>query len=265
MTHYLVAHPDRLDYVFIFKQQALYVNQVGELICYQDVKHALSCDSFYCFAESDGKRYLLPDPLSSEQCQLNETFVCKSLKQLWCEQVDLFGSLGVLACHLNHWRLTHRYCGSCAQPLRDKLDERALICQSCDQIFFPRISPAIIVLVRKGDEVLLAQSTHVKTQNYGTLAGFVEPGETIEEAVHREVYEEVGLYVKNLRYLVSQPWPFPDSLMLGFHADYDKGEIAVDGDEIVDAQWFRLDNLPKRLHSISISQQLIELYKKEAG
>ena len=127
---------------------------------------------------------------------------------------------------------------------------------------YPRISPAIIVLVMKGDEILLARSSHFRPDMYSTIAGFVEPGETLEHAVSREVMEEVGLKIKNIRYFASQPWPFPNSLMIGFLADYAEEEICVDGKEITDASWFKRDELPSIPPKTSIAGHLINWFVK---
>ena len=134
------------------------------------------------------------------------------------------------------------------------------VCPKCDLHSYPRLSPSIIVLVEKGDEILLARSPHFPPGLYSTLAGFVEPGETAEEAVSREVFEEVGIQVKNIRYQLSQPWPFPHSLMLGFNAEYMAGEIKIDGVEIEDAHWYNINNLPKLPIYASIARWLINQF-----
>lgn len=161
------------------------------------------------------------------------------------------------------WNKDHLYCGRCGTSTEDHATDRAKQCSKCGMINYPRLSPSIIVLVRRGDEALLARNSRWRHGMYSTIAGFVEPGESIEQTVHREVLEEVGLMVKNLRYLGSQPWPFPNSLMLGFHADYLSGEIACNDEEIVEAQWFRYDNLPNRPGSTAISGWLIDSFVDE--
>jgi NAD+ diphosphatase len=156
--------------------------------------------------------------------------------------------------------LTHRYCGRCGRPaLRDML-ERCMRCAACELAFYPRIAPAIIVLVRRRDEALLARSARFTSNFYSTLAGFVEPGESLEQTLAREVREEVGIELCNMRYFGSQPWPFPHSLMVGFFADYAGGELAVDGTEIVDARWFSKHALPPIPPKPSIARRLIEAW-----
>ncbi len=168
-----------------------------------------------------------------------------------------------LAGHLLAWHRNHQYCSRCGRPNVDKEDERAKICTDCGLINYPRLSPAIIVAVIRDEKILLANSPRFPEAFYSVLAGFVEPGETLEDCVRREVFEEVGILVKNIRYFGSQPWPFPDSLMLGFTAEYDGGEIQVDGVEISHAEWFRADKLPRIPPKISISRELIDWFVKK--
>lgn len=164
-----------------------------------------------------------------------------------------------------NWDRNHQFCGRCAAPLQMKSDERAKQCVVCDLLVYPRISPCVIVLIHREHQLLLARSTHFRLGVYSTLAGFIEPGETAEQAVHREVKEEVGIEVKNLRYLGSQSWPFPDSFMLGFIAEYASGELKIDPKEIEDAKWFDVDNLPPLPLSISIAHKLIAEYLASIG
>jgi NAD+ diphosphatase len=159
-----------------------------------------------------------------------------------------------------YWYLTNRYCGKCGQETEDKTDERAKICPRCQHINYPRLSPAVIVAIVKDNRILLARDRHFKGPFYSVLAGFVEPGESLEECVKREIKEEVGITVKNVRYFGSQPWPFPDSLMIAFVSDYASGEIVIDGSEIIDAAWFSKDELPQIPPKISIARQLIDWF-----
>ena len=156
------------------------------------------------------------------------------------------------------WHETHRFCGRCGTEMADHDQDRAKQCPSCGLINYPRLSPSIIVLVTKGDEMLLARNAAWPNGMYSTLAGFVEPGESIEQTVHREVFEEVGLRVDNLTYFGSQSWPFPNSLMLGFHAEYAGGDIVCQEGEIADAQWFKTDQLPQIPPKTAISGWLIQ-------
>ncbi|MFK7090012.1 NAD(+) diphosphatase [Chromobacterium violaceum] len=161
------------------------------------------------------------------------------------------------AAQLRQFFHSHRFCGHCATPLAVSADQLGRHCPSCGQVYYPRISPAMMVLVRRGRELLLARSPHFAPGMYSALAGFVEPGETLEECVHRETWEEVGVKVKNLRYAFSQSWPFPHSLMLAFIAEYDGGDIRPQEGEIEDAGWFDIDALPGLPMPISIAHRLI--------
>ena len=161
------------------------------------------------------------------------------------------------------WHREHQFCGRCGTQMQDHRADRAKECPECGHICYPRLSPSIIVLVRRGDECLLARNARWPQGMYSTLAGFVEPGESIEQTVHREVLEEVGIRVSNLRYLGSQSWPFPNSLMLGFHADYAGGEIVCQEGEISDARFFRFDALPSVPGAVAISGWLINDFVQE--
>jgi NAD+ diphosphatase len=158
----------------------------------------------------------------------------------------------------------HQYCGRCGGPTEDKENERAKICPRCGLVVFPRMSPAMIVAVRKGRQILLARAARFPEGLYSVLAGFVEPGESLEQCVQREVREEAGVEVRSIRYFGSQPWPFPNSLMVAFTAEYGGGEIRIDGAEIVDAGWFAADNLPAIPDKISIARRLIDAFVKDS-
>jgi NAD+ diphosphatase len=181
------------------------------------------------------------------------------LRPLWSLVDEELFALAGRAVQIVEWDQTHRFCGRCGTPTVRVEGERAKRCPACDLLAFPRVSPAIIVRVTRGDEILLARGrrwTHEVM--YSVLAGFVDPGESLEECVAREVQEEVGIEVTNLRYFGSQPWPFPHSLMVGFTAEYAGGEITVEDEELIDAQWFRIDDLPPIPPKISIARRLID-------
>lgn len=156
------------------------------------------------------------------------------------------------------WDREHRFCGACGAATKRLDRDRARACPECGHTCYPRLSPSIIVLVHDRDRILLARNVAWPEGFYSTLAGFVEPGESLEQCVHREVHEEVGLRVRDLRYLGSQSWPFPNSLMVGYHATYAGGEIRCQEDEIAEARWFGPDDLPKLPPPTAISRWLIE-------
>jgi NAD+ diphosphatase len=174
------------------------------------------------------------------------------------------------AVQLVEWARTHRYCGRCGTPTEPAAHERAMTCRACGLSAFPRLAPAMITLVTRGEpgpdeEALLARGVRWTVPMYSCLAGFVEPGESLEAAVVREVGEEVGLAVGDVRYRGSQPWPFPHSLMIGFRARYRSGELAIDPTEIADAGWYRRDELPMIPPPISIARRLIDEWIDEVS
>jgi len=162
------------------------------------------------------------------------------------------------AVQITTWWRTHQYCGACGKPNQLRDVERALGCDDCRTLAYPRLAPAVIVLIHRDDEVLLARGRSFGAPMYSTLAGFVEPGESLEQCITREVKEEVGVDVDDITYRTSQSWPFPHSLMVGFTARWRSGDIAIDEDEIVDAQWFPLDDLPNIPPPFAISRWLID-------
>jgi NAD+ diphosphatase len=185
---------------------------------------------------------------------------------------DLFAPLGEASWHtagravqLADWVATHRFCGRCATPTERVQGERCMRCPSCGLLAYPRIAPAVIVLVRRGDQALLARGARFPLPFYSTLAGFVEVGESLEQTVHREIREEVGVEVDRVRYFGSQPWPFPHSLMVGYNAEWTSGDIVADGSEILDAQWFSADALPAIPPRLSIARRLIDAWLDEVA
>lgn len=162
------------------------------------------------------------------------------------------------ATQLLDWQINHRYCGKCGAPTRKKDGQFAMSCSACNLLFYPRIAPAVMILVLRGDEVLLARSSHFTPGVFSALAGFVEAGETLEQGAIREVREEVGIEITNLRYFRSQSWPFPNSLMVAFTASYVSGILTPDTSEIEAAHWFVRSALPPLPDPMSISRQLID-------
>ncbi|HMQ55094.1 MAG TPA: NAD(+) diphosphatase [Anaerolineae bacterium] len=180
------------------------------------------------------------------------------LRPLYPRLGDDFFVLAGRAIQIIDWDRTHQFCGRCGTPTVDATTERAKRCPNCGLSNYPRLSPSMIVRITRGDEILLARATRFPQGMYSVLAGFVEPGETLEQAVEREVFEEVGIWLKNIRYFGSQPWPFPNSLMIGFTAEYAGGELQPDLAEIEDACWFTAANLPQIPPPMSIARRLID-------
>ncbi|KTA80743.1 NAD(+) diphosphatase [Aeromonas salmonicida] len=218
--------------------------------------------SFERFDEWDGLPcYLLDLGADAYACHFTP------LRQLMVAGDEEGFRLAGRAWQLATFRHSHRFCGECGAPMAPKACEWAQVCQLGHTVY-PRISPCIIVAVRKGPEILLAahrRHYQVEDPMYTVLAGFVEAGENLEQCVAREVFEESGIRVRNVRYVASQPWPFPHSLMMGFTADYESGEIRVQDDELVAADFFTADRLPRLPPHGTIARRLIEQSLAEEG
>ena len=179
----------------------------------------------------------------------------RELIQLWSTTEFLQASRAV---QLLEWRRNHKFCSHCGHATEIHSKEYAMVCPACGYHQYPRVQPCVITIITKGDdELLLAKSARNKSNMYGLIAGFVEVGETLEEAVQREAFEEVGVKLKNIRYMSSQPWPFPSNLMIAFHAEYDSGDIQLQLEEISDAQFFKFDQLPEIPFKGSIAHSMI--------
>lgn len=188
------------------------------------------------------------------------------LRELWGAVDEPTWSAAGRAFQLVVWARTHRFCGRCGAPTELLEDAHARRCPRCELSAFPRVSPAVITLVERGDgTVLLARNARARTGVYSCIAGFVEAGETLEDAVRREVLEEVGVETEDIRYRGSQPWPFPHSLMVGFRARWASGEPHPDGREIADARWFSAEQLPALPAPMSIARRLIEEWAAAPG
>tara|TARA_R110002072_G_scaffold3830_6_gene27360 strand:+ start:35908 stop:36717 length:810 start_codon:yes stop_codon:yes gene_type:complete len=187
------------------------------------------------------------------------------LRSLFGKTDHFMFSLAGRAVQVLDWFRSHQYCGQCGAPTTVHEKDRAMVCAECKAFYYPRLSPSIITLVYRGDEMLLARNHRFPEGMFSTLAGFVEPGESIEETVRREVFEEVGVRVGNLEYMGSQPWPFPNSLMLGFLAEYESGELVLQEDEISEADWFHHSDLPNIPGPVAISRWLIDVHLHRLG
>ena len=196
------------------------------------------------------------DPLAD----LPAEFTICDMKLMLSQLPEAWFQLVGLAQQILTWDRNHQYCGACGSHTHFHAADRAKVCPDCGLQNYPRLSPCIITLVTNEDKVLLGRSPRFIPDLYSTLAGYIEPGETVEQAVHREVQEEVGVELGKLEYVKSQPWPFPHSLMLGFIAEYQQGEIRVDEDELEDAQWWHIDKLPLIPPQGTISRALIDFY-----
>ena len=192
-----------------------------------------------------------------------EPFFLRDLRSLMMEVDETLFLIAGRAKQVVQWGSDHRFCSRCGTETINHLHDRAKECPSCGFTQYPRTSPCVIGLVTRGPELLLARSPSFPPGMFSTLAGFVEPGETLEQAFSREVKEEVGISIRNISYQSSQPWPFPHSLMIGFQAEHAEGSIVVDEVEIQEADWFLVDKLPLIPPLGSISRHLIDSYVEQ--
>ncbi|OOE86277.1 NAD(+) diphosphatase [Salinivibrio sharmensis] len=211
----------------------------GDIVTVGDYQHTPVVGAFNC-------NPMLPD---NEMASLRDLLPCLS--------ADLFALVG-RAVQLDYMRQQQAYCGRCGQHTEFDIQAVAMWCSCCQRHDYPRVSPCVIVAVRDDKRLLLAQHPRHKTGMYTVIAGFVEPGETLEQCVAREVEEETGIQVKNIRYMDSQPWAFPSNLMMGFLAEYAGGELRPDYEELTDAQWFDCNALPPVAPKGTIARRLIE-------
>lgn len=251
---------------FAFGGDRLLVRPEGERLAlpeYVDLaKLGVAFDEGHYLGRLDDVDCYAVEFMQDSPAQLPDGMSLEGLRALYGRLADeLYGVAG-RAVQILLWDRTHRFCGRCGTATVNAPADRAKLCPGCGLLAFPRLSPAVIMLIRRGDdELLLARNRAFAEGFFSVLAGFVEPGESLEEAVAREVREEVNLEVRDIRYFGSQPWPFPHSLMIGFTAQYASGEIRPQEDELVEASWFRRDaDLPKLPGRLSIARKLIDAF-----
>jgi NAD+ diphosphatase len=257
--------PDSL--IFIFLGPKLLVKKAGSDIFIPSGKDILQCEIKHT------------TPLFIGDLEQKSCFCAQSISSVFKSNIfnlhglrELFGILSeeifkmaALGLQVNNWDQVSRYCGKCGKHFHMMKTERAKECLSCGHIQYPRISPAVIMAVTRGKKILLARSNHLKFSFYSVLAGYVEVGETLEECVEREVFEEVRLSVKNIRYFGSQSWPFTNSLMIAFTAEHASGEIIIDQHEILEAAWFSPNNLPQLPGWGSIARRLVDYFVEQTA
>ncbi|MDP6098105.1 MAG: NAD(+) diphosphatase [Gammaproteobacteria bacterium] len=252
-----IVESDR--FVLFFKQQIL-VSQDDFVFDRSQIGHLLTPDTELMAVGALKEATIVALELESDHsAALNGEL--SSLRSLLFKRSDYDFSIAGKASQILDWYATHKYCGKCGQATRHHVSERAVFCNACNLQFYPRINPCVIVLVTRGRKMLLARSARFRSGFYSCLAGFIEVGETPEQTIAREVMEEVGLEVDNIRYIKSQSWPFPSQLMLGYFADYKAGNITPAAEEIEEADWYspsRLPNVPSA--EISVAGELIQRF-----
>jgi NAD+ diphosphatase len=274
MSDYILFEPSKhplyeeynQDYLYIFKENKLMVVKDNEKyhVPRRDTIDGLNIDliNFQCIGAYDKCNCFCGEITDNVDSNSIDFVDLRTYSKHVDEETYLLSSKALL---LLNWLKSNQYCGRCGSKMEKKEDgnDRAMVCPNCDNVVWPKTAPAIIVAVTKGDKLLLAHNKQFPEGMYSVLAGFVELGETFEQCVKREVFEETGIKVKNIKYFGSQPWPFPNSMMIGYTAEYLEGEIREDKDEIIHADWFSKEEIPgKYRQSISIGSRLIEWFLK---
>ena len=264
----LEAAPTESALVFAFHQGRLLVrreDQQAQAPRWGEVAGVLAGAAHHIYLGRLDGRPCFAIPLETEP-EAPTGYQFTGLRELFGRLEEPIHGVAGRAFQTIEWYLSHAFCGRCGTPTELVANERARGCPKCGATYFPRINPAVIMLVEREGRMLLARNKLFRGPFYSCLAGFVEPGESLEEAVAREVMEEVGVEVREVRYFASQPWPFPSQLMIGFTASHAAGEIRVQDSEIVDAGWFdpggELPELPGRF---SLARRLIDAHLERAG
>ena len=263
----LEATPAPGSLVFAFHQGRLLVHRAGDRAhapTHAEVAATVAGARAHIFLGRLDGQACFAMPLEEEP-EPPEGYVFTGLRDLFGRLGDPFHGVAGRAFQTIEWYLNHAFCGRCGTPTELVANERARGCPNCGAQYFPRINPAVIMLVERDGEMLLARNRLFRGPFYSCLAGFVEPGESLEEAVAREVLEEVGVEVGDITYFESQPWPFPSQLMIGFNARWVAGEIKVQDSEIVDAAWFGTGPLPEMPGRFSLARRLIDAHLARIG
>ena len=256
----LEAQPSDSALVFAFHDGRVLVRrheERAEAVSYGKVTAALQDSMASIFLGRLDGRPCFAIPLSSEP-ETPPGYAFSGLRELFGQLEEPIHGVAGRAFQIVEWYLSHAFCGRCGSQTELAANERARGCPSCGATYFPRINPAVIMLVERDGKMLLARNKLFRGPFYSCLAGFVEPGETLEEAVAREVFEEVGIEVQGITYFASQPWPFPSQLMVGFNALHRSGEIRAQDSEILDAAWFAPDDLPQLPGRFSLARHLVD-------
>jgi NAD+ diphosphatase len=257
-THIRPDGPGETPLLFAFRRRELLVNEDGTLPSYADINSRgfEAVRTQYLGRYGESHCYSAEFPPDAEA---PSGLAFRDLRMLFTSLESELHAVAGRAVQIVEWDRTHQFCGACAKSTELSSSDRSRACPDCAIPAYPRLAPAMIVAVEREDEILLGRSTHFPAGIFSVLAGFVEPGESAEDAVVREVYEETRVVVDNVTYFGSQAWPYPNSLMLGFTARYVAGEIDCEHDELEDAAWFRYDKLPNTFPGdISISQWLLK-------
>ncbi|MEY8339308.1 NAD(+) diphosphatase [Lachnospiraceae bacterium 62-35] len=259
-NQYQPLPPDPDSFLMICCGRNIFLKEAGGEITFLRFQEAcslipdLSHACTYLFSIDGARFYLAPEG----EYSLPDSFILQPAGFLRTAAPGYMAFAAITAIQLNSWYKSRRFCGVCGGPLRHHEQERMMYCDSCKTMEYPKISPAVIVAVTDGDRLLLTKYANRAITRYSLIAGFAEIGETIEETIHREVMEEVGLKVKNIRYYKSQPWSFTDTLLFGFYCQLDgPDKIRLDKNELAVAEWFDRKNVPGVDHDVSLTQEMM--------
>ncbi|MBQ6058921.1 MAG: NAD(+) diphosphatase [Clostridia bacterium] len=257
---FAIKEPAAEDFALCYSQnEILLTDEPLALPRFSDVGLHLMPHSEYLFSIDEMRFFLVRSALSATEIPNDCRFVPLSSLNTELPRWQAFPAH--MGAQVFRWKNSHVYCGRCGAPMKNSDFERALVCSECGLVEYPKIAPAIIVAVTDGDRLLMTRYARNANayRRYALVAGFVEIGETFEEAVQREVFEEVGLRIKNVTYYKSQPWPFPDSVMIGFFAELDGDDtITLQESELCEGVWFPREEIPPTQSTVSIAQELIE-------
>lgn len=266
-NQYCEKSPSDRDFILVFEDSKIYMEQnktQASFLSYKavcEVAENVDESLIYLFSVDDMNFFLGMDIHFNE----TETIAKKDIQIFRELEPNWMAFSGITGHHLYNWYSDHRYCGKCGKPMLHHKAERALYCEECHRTDHPKISPAIIVGITNGDEILLTKYSRGVYKKYALIAGFTEIGETLEETVKREVMEEVGLKVKNIRYYNNQPWAFSGSLLVGFFAELDgNAELKIDKEELAEATWFTREKIPAGESTIGLTYNMIEDFRNDA-
>lgn len=252
--------PVQDDFILIFTGNQMYfMKEQNSLIFprYSEVKDDIN-NVIYLFS-IDQQSYFLSMDYKGD---MEQKLVAENISIFREYKPSYMAFAGITGSQIYRWYCNNKFCGKCGKPTIHSLRERALLCDDCNHVIYPKISPAVIVAVYDGNRLLLSKNAHGDYKRYALIAGFVEIGETLEETVKREVMEEVGLKVKNIKYYKTQPWSFSDTLLVGYTAQLDgNNEITLDTNELSEAVWMEREEIPEDDIHISLTRELMEAFR----
>ena len=257
---YRAETPDADSLMMFVRDNAVLMRETGEGVAFPAYGE-VETDAYTYLFSVDGTKFFL-----AEAAEPWGDYVYRDMMEFRFLKPKALAYAAVVACHLYRWYSRNRFCGRCGHEMEHDDKERMMRCGHCGNMVYPKISPAIIVGIMDGDRLLMTRYSGRVYKRYALVAGFAEIGETIEETVRREVLEEVGIRVKNIRYYKSQPWPFSDSLLMGFYCDLDgSDEIVLDENELECAEWIRRQDIDVKADGISLTNEMIVHFKENMG